>query len=50
MVLLGDEAQVVAHFDLFLDSANPDAIQLHGLREHTIGSEINLDASGGTPR
>jgi hypothetical protein len=32
MVLLGDEAQVDAHFGLFGDSANLDARQLHGLR------------------
>jgi hypothetical protein len=31
MVLLGDEAQVEAHFGLFRDSANLDAIQVNGL-------------------
>jgi hypothetical protein len=32
MVLLGDEAQVEAHFSLFGDSANLDAGQVYGLR------------------
>jgi hypothetical protein len=32
MVLLGDEAQVEAHFSLFKDSANLDARSVHGLR------------------
>jgi hypothetical protein len=32
VVLLGDEAQVDAHFGLFEDSANLDARELHGLR------------------
>ena len=32
MVLLGDEAQLEAHFSLIGDSANPDARSVHGLR------------------
>jgi hypothetical protein len=32
MVLLGDEAQVEAGFDLFGDSANLDARSVHGMR------------------
>jgi hypothetical protein len=31
MVLLGDVAQLEAHFGLFRDSANLDARSLHGL-------------------
>jgi hypothetical protein len=31
MIILGDEAQVVARFDPFGDSANLDAILVHGL-------------------
>jgi hypothetical protein len=50
MVLLGNEAQVDARFGLFGDSANLVAIQAHGLCQHTIGSEIILDASDGSPR
>jgi hypothetical protein len=44
MVLLGDEAQVEAHFGLFGDSANLDARLVNGLPQCTIGSEIFLDA------
>jgi hypothetical protein len=38
MVLLGDEAQLEAHFGLFRDSANLDARSVHGLRQtyHTL--------------
>ena len=50
MVLLGDQAQVEAHFDLFGDSANLDSKLVHDLLEHTLGSEIVLDAPDGTPR
>ena len=32
MVLLGDEAQLEAHFSLIGDSANLDARSVHGLR------------------
>jgi hypothetical protein len=50
MVLLGDETQVEASFGPFGDSANLDARKLLGLRRtYTIGSEIVLDAPGGTP-
>jgi hypothetical protein len=41
MVLLGDEAQLEAHFGLFGDSANHDAIQMNGL-PHTDHRLINL--------
>jgi hypothetical protein len=42
MVLLGDEAQVEAQFDLFGDSANPNARYVHGLRQtnHRLGSHF----------
>jgi hypothetical protein len=33
MVLLGDEAQLEARFNLFRDSANLDARSVHGLRQ-----------------
>jgi hypothetical protein len=33
MVLLGDEAQVEAHFGPFVDSANLDPRLVHGLRQ-----------------
>ena len=49
MVLLGDEAQLEAHFGPFGDSANLDARSVHGCIERTIGSEIILDAPDGTP-
>ena len=39
MVLLGDEAQVKAHFGLFGDSANLDARYVHGLRQTYHGLE-----------
>ena len=50
MVLLGDEAEVVAHFGLFGDSANLDADRCMICAERTIGSGIVLDAPNGTPR
>ena len=50
MVLLGDEAEVEAHFDPFGDRANLDADKCTVCAEHTIGSEIVLDALDGTPR
>jgi hypothetical protein len=49
MVLLGDEAQVEARFGPFRDSANLDARRCTVCAERTIGSEIILDASDGTP-
>jgi hypothetical protein len=50
MVLLGDKAQVEACFGLFGDSANLDARWCPVCTEHTIGSEIVLDAPDGTVR
>jgi hypothetical protein len=50
VVLLGDEAQVDARLGLFADRANLDARKMHGFAEHTIDSEIVLDATDGTPR
>jgi hypothetical protein len=49
MVLLGDEAQVDACFGPFADRANLDARKMHCFAEHTIDSEIVLDATDGTP-
>ena len=50
MVLLGDEAEVEAHFGLFGDSANLDADGCMVCAERTIGSEIILDAPDGVRR
>ena len=50
MLLLGDEAQVKAHFGPFGESANLDARWVDGGVEHTTGSEIIFDAPDGTPR
>ena len=50
MVLLGDEAQVQAHFGTFRDCANLDVDKCTVCAEHTIGLEIILDAPDGTPR
>ena len=44
MVLLGDEAQVQAHFGVFGDSACLTQDRCAVCAEHTIGSEIVLDA------
>ena len=49
MVLLGDKAEVEAHFDPFGDSANLDVGRCTDCAERTIGSEIVLDAPDGTP-
>ena len=49
MVPLGDEAQVEAHFSPFGDSANRDADSCMVCAEHTLGSEIVLDAPDQTP-
>jgi hypothetical protein len=49
-VHLGDEAQLEAHFGLFVDSANLDARLVHVCSKSTIGSEIILDAPDGNPR
>ena len=48
MVLLGDEAEVEAHFDPFGDSANLDTHSCNVCAERTLGSEIILDAPDGT--
>jgi hypothetical protein len=51
MVLLGDEAQVEARFGPFGYSANLDAKNRCTVcAEHSIGSEIILDAPDGTLR
>ena len=50
MVLLGDEAEVEAHFDPFADSANLDADRCMVCGERTLGSEIILDVPNGTLR
>ena len=48
MVPLGYKAQVKARFGPFGDSANLDADRCMVCAEHTIGSEIVLDAPDGT--
>jgi hypothetical protein len=50
MVLLGDEAQVEAHFGLFGDSANLDQDRCTVCAQQTIGSQIVLYEPDGTPR
>jgi hypothetical protein len=50
MVLLGDEAQVDAHFGLFGDSANLTQDRCMVCAERTVGLEIVLDAADGSPR
>jgi hypothetical protein len=50
MVLLGDEAQVDARFIPFGDCANLDASKCTVCVKRTIGSEIILDTTDGTPR
>ena len=50
MVLLGDEAQVVAHFSPSGDSVILMQDRCMVCTERTIGSEIILDAADGTPR
>ena len=49
MVLLGDEAEVKAHYSKFQDSANLDADRCMVCVERTLGLEIILDAPNGTP-
>ena len=49
MVLLGDEAEVEAHFGAFGDSGNLDADRCMVCAERTIGSDIILDVPDGTP-
>jgi hypothetical protein len=50
MVLLGNEALVETHFCPFGDSVNLDTRLVHVCTEHTIRSEIILDAPNGTLR
>jgi hypothetical protein len=50
MILLGDKAQLDAHFGPFGDSANLDQDRCTVCAERTIGSEIILDAPDGTPQ
>ena len=49
MVLLGEEAQVEARFDLLGDSANLMQDSCTVCMEHIICLEINLDSPDGTP-
>ena len=49
MELLGDEAQVEAHFGTFGDGANLTQDRCTVYVEHIIGYEIILDAPNGTP-
>ena len=49
MVLLGDELEVEAHFSPFGDSVNLDTDRCMVCAEHTLGSEIILDAPNETP-
>ena len=49
MVLLGDEAEVEAHFGPFGDSANLDADRCMVCAERTVGSEIIVGAPDGIP-
>ena len=46
MVLLGDEAEVEAHFGPFGDIVNLDVDRCMVCAEHTIGLENILDARG----
>jgi hypothetical protein len=51
MVVLGDESQMAARFGSFGDCANIDSRdRCTDCAEHTISSEIILDAPDGTPR
>ena len=50
MVLLGNKAQVQAHFSPFRDCANLDADKCTVCAERTIGSKIVLDEPDGTSR
>ena len=49
MVLLGDKAQVEAHFSPCGDSGNLTQDRCLVCAEHTIGLEIVVDALDGTP-
>ena len=50
MELLGDVGHVESHFGLFGDSVRVGAYSCTVCVEHTIGSEIGLDAADETPR
>ena len=50
MVLVGDKAQLEAHFGPFGDTANLDARLVHVCADGTTSSEIVLDAPDRTPR
>jgi hypothetical protein len=50
MVLLGVKAEVEARFGIFGDNANLMQDRCPVCAEHTIGSEIILDAPDGTRR
>jgi hypothetical protein len=50
MVLLGDEAQVEAHFSPFGDCSNLYTKWVHGLRGMYHRVKIIFDAPDGTPR
>jgi hypothetical protein len=50
MVPLGDEAQVEAHFCTFADRLILTHDNCSVCVNHTLGSEIGLDAPDGTPR
>jgi hypothetical protein len=50
MELLGDVGQEESRFDPFRDSVCVDGREVHVCDKHTIGSEIILDALGGTLR
>ena len=50
MVLLGDKAQLEDRFGMFGDSANLNTDRCMVCAKRTIGSQIILDAPGGTPR
>jgi hypothetical protein len=50
MVLVGNEAQVDARLGLFGDSAILTQDRCIVCAEHTIGSEVVLDAPDGSPK
>jgi hypothetical protein len=50
MELQGDMGHVESCFGLFGDIVGVGARLVHGLCQHTIGSEIVLDTPNGTPR
>jgi hypothetical protein len=50
MKLLGDMGHVESCFGPFGDTSNLDASRCTVCAEHTMGSEIIMDAPDGTPR